>query len=549
VGDLDADGDVDAVIQRVVKSQDNRRTGVWLNVDAGDLAFQKTASQSAIMPGERLTYTIALSLSAISPIGATGIVITDEIPSALTDIYYASSGIEITPTGGISHVWQVSNLTPGTSGAITVAGSVHTGLPAGYVFTNTAIIRTDQQEPDSTTSGVAVVTILNAPPIAADDRGATDEDHILWVRAPGVLANDSDANGDPLSVFNYDRASALGVPIGILALGTYQYDPITPVIQSLDVGDIVVDTFSYTVIDCGNLTDTATVSITVTGLNDEPALTRPIPNRHAARDVRFHYTVPADTFWEPDAHDTLTYTATRDDGSPLPAWLHFSPTTRTFSGVPSAPDVGRTALCVTATDGSGASATDSFTITVDDLSVAAYALPPSRTAFCPGWNVDYVLELTNTLTITLTDLIITDTLPANTCCATAGDESTIPGLFDAQANAVVWRVARVEPGASVRVHLAGLHPYSSLNSGDVLTNTFTYTAKPLVHVGAASVGLVADRTLCGLTLTPTPTRTRTPTPTPSRTATIYPEPTATRTPTPSPTPSSAPGMWFPLIRQ
>src|SRR2546426_2108771 len=53
-------------------------------------------------------------------------------------------------------------------------------------------------------SGVATVTItvtpVNDPPVAAnDDSYTTPEDTQLTVSAPGVLANDSDVDGDTLS--------------------------------------------------------------------------------------------------------------------------------------------------------------------------------------------------------------------------------------------------------------------------------------------------------------------------------------------------------------
>src|SRR3989442_8570021 len=53
-------------------------------------------------------------------------------------------------------------------------------------------------------SGVATVTItvtpVNDAPVAAnDDNYTTPEDILLTVSAPGVLANDSDVDGDALS--------------------------------------------------------------------------------------------------------------------------------------------------------------------------------------------------------------------------------------------------------------------------------------------------------------------------------------------------------------
>ena len=56
--------------------------------------------------------------------------------------------------------------------------------------------------------------------------------------------------------------------------------------------------------------------------------------------------------------------ATLADGSPLPAWLSFDPATQTFSGTPLNDDVGALTIRVTATDTSGATATQDFTVTV-----------------------------------------------------------------------------------------------------------------------------------------------------------------------------------------
>ncbi|PYQ77359.1 MAG: hypothetical protein DMG04_00640, partial [Acidobacteria bacterium] len=43
------------------------------------------------------------------------------------------------------------------------------------------------------------VTAVNDPPLAANDSYAATEDTVLTIAAPGVLANDSDVDGDPLT--------------------------------------------------------------------------------------------------------------------------------------------------------------------------------------------------------------------------------------------------------------------------------------------------------------------------------------------------------------
>jgi len=110
------------------------------------------------------------------------------------------------------------------------------------------------------------------PPVAADDNVSTDEDTILNLTAPGLLANDSDPNGDPIQIFRPGVvASQLGAQIETFADGSFTYDPTTiPAIQSLAPGDTLTDTFTYRAQDAVLPSDPATVSVTVFGANDDP---------------------------------------------------------------------------------------------------------------------------------------------------------------------------------------------------------------------------------------------------------------------------------------
>ena len=73
----------------------------------------------------------------------------------------------------------------------------------------------------------------------------------------------SDSGGEPGSI-----AGTYGT-ITIGADGSYQYVADLDVTDALDAGDIVTDTFTYTVSDGGG-TDTADIVITITGINDAP---------------------------------------------------------------------------------------------------------------------------------------------------------------------------------------------------------------------------------------------------------------------------------------
>jgi Ca2+-binding RTX toxin-like protein len=103
--------------------------------------------------------------------------------------------------------------------------------------------------------------------------------------------------------------------------------------------------------------------------NSAPTVDNPIADQSTNEDAARAFTVPADTFSDPDA-DELTYAATLDDGSALPAWLAFDAQTQTFSGTPLQADVGAIELKVSATDGGGLSAADTFTLTVANVNDA-----------------------------------------------------------------------------------------------------------------------------------------------------------------------------------
>lgn len=116
-----------------------------------------------------------------------------------------------------------------------------------------------------------------------------------------------------------------------------------------------------------------TTDIMVVEANRPPVVASPIANQGATEDSAFSFQFDAGTFSDPDA-DTLSYSATRPDGSALPAWLSFSAGTRTFSGTPANADVGAFTVRVTARDPDLAGASDDFDITVVNVNDAPVAV-------------------------------------------------------------------------------------------------------------------------------------------------------------------------------
>ncbi len=103
-------------------------------------------------------------------------------------------------------------------------------------------------------SNVATVSItVNAPPVAANDTYTAQANTALTIGAPGVLGNDSDAEGSPLTA-----VLVAGPAHGSLTLnpnGSFTYTPASGYVGS--------DSFTYTAGDGTAVSNEATVSIAV----------------------------------------------------------------------------------------------------------------------------------------------------------------------------------------------------------------------------------------------------------------------------------------------
>ncbi|MEM1396282.1 MAG: tandem-95 repeat protein, partial [Pseudomonadota bacterium] len=114
------------------------------------------------------------------------------------------------------------------------------------------------------------ITGANDGPVAGDDAGigfTTGEDTAFTTDS--VLSNDSDVDGDTLTVSGLDTTGTLGL-VTDNGDGTFDYDP-NGAFETLGAGESAADSFSYTVSDGNGGTDTATIKVTVNG-EDEPVV-------------------------------------------------------------------------------------------------------------------------------------------------------------------------------------------------------------------------------------------------------------------------------------
>lgn len=151
----------------------------------------------------------------------------------------------------------------------------------------------------------------------------------------------------------------------------------------------------------GKISSTFNLAFDAT-VNDAPAVSVPVADGAWTGNGTKSFQVPANTYADADG-DSLTYTAEKADGSPLPSWLVFDPNTRTFSGNPPA-GVPTLALKMVAKDTNNGTTPTTFLLNVvtanDTPTVADGTLTVDENATGTGTLVANDLE-NDTLTRTI----------------------------------------------------------------------------------------------------------------------------------------------------
>ena len=167
---------------------------------------------------------------------------TPVVPGSGTIVALPSgSTVEVTSDTNAVYVagWQFASLDPGES------------APDNFTYT----ITDDESSATATVSVTVNGTQTNQVPLAVNDLFVTNIDTTLNVPASGVLANDTDDDGEPLTVSSHDSTSVNGGTVLVNADGSLDYTPPT--------GFDGNDSFTYEVTDPQGGSATATVTIDV----------------------------------------------------------------------------------------------------------------------------------------------------------------------------------------------------------------------------------------------------------------------------------------------
>ena len=297
--------------------------------------------------------------------------------------YNASTGVlSLTGTASVadyqaalrSVTYSDPNGTNPTTGPRTVSFQVNDGASSNNL--SNVVSRTVQVNP-------------NSPPVAGNVNASTDKHTAIDIN---VLASDSDPDGDTLSVASVDTAGTLG-SVSINPNGTIHYDP-NGQFNYLGQGQTATDTFTYTVTDGYHDSNSATVTVTINGVNDQPALSNieTTPLSYRAQDPAVAVTNALTVSDDDDAtisSATVSVTSGFDSGADTLSFTNQNGITGsydastgvlTLSGNATLPDYQTALRSVefSTTDSSASPAARTVSFTVTD-SVGATSSPASRT--------------------------------------------------------------------------------------------------------------------------------------------------------------------------
>lgn len=237
VGTSYSDGDLTLATEWA----DGGTAGINVQVDGTVATCSRANPSLSITPGESewvaagtsVTYTLTLTNRDSSACSSNSFTLSKGVPSGWSSVLGNSS----------------LTLAPGASASTTLSVTSSSSATDGFYTINTTATSGSYSASDAVTYVVdnPVVATNNAP-LAANDSASTNYETAVTIN---VLANDSDADGDALTLTSVSGVNGSAV---INANGSITFTPAN--------GFSGTETFSYTITD-GKSSDSATVSVNV----------------------------------------------------------------------------------------------------------------------------------------------------------------------------------------------------------------------------------------------------------------------------------------------
>ncbi|MDQ2095164.1 cadherin-like domain-containing protein, partial [Rhodalgimonas zhirmunskyi] len=238
--------------------------------------------------GTDRTFTIT-----INGVNDAPVVVTPQADQVSTDgevISLDVSGNFADPDATDVLTFSATGLPPGLSidpATGVISGTIDADASVTGPYTVVVTATDDSGTATASQSDSFVWTVGNLPPVAQDDVDSTDEDTAISRNAANgvILPNDVDTapDSDDLSVgavaglagnVGVAVAGSAGGQFTINADGSYSFDP-DGAFEDLAAGESRTTSIGYEVTDGEGGTDTAVLTVTVTGVNDAPVVVTP----------------------------------------------------------------------------------------------------------------------------------------------------------------------------------------------------------------------------------------------------------------------------------
>ncbi|RMF04944.1 MAG: DUF11 domain-containing protein, partial [Chloroflexi bacterium] len=470
-----------------------------------DLSVTKTVDNPTPASGDTVVYTINVTNNSTIT-DATGVVLTDNLPTGVTYVSDDSGGAYNTTTGE----WAIGSLISNTTVALNITATVDPAAD-GTVVTNSASVTGAETDPNAANdSASAAITVTNPPPPPEADLGvskAVDNatpasgDTIVYTvqvtnngpnDATGVVLTDTLPAG--VTWVSDDSGGAYNTTTGEWAIGSLVSNTtvalnITATVDPATHGTVVTNSANVggAETDPNTANDSASVDITVTNIADL-AVSKSVDNAappngstivytviitnngpHDATGVTVNDLLPAGVVYVSDdslgAYDSVTGDWTVGNlANGASATLNITADVTAANGTL----VTNTAAASgTETDPNAANDSASVDITVTNLPAADLGVTKTIDNAAPatGGVVKYTVTVTNNGPDTATGVVVTDTLPA-------GDVSWVSDDSNSAYNTTTgeWAVGSLGNGASATLNITAT---VNAANGAVVTNTAT----------------------------------------------------------------------------
>ena len=303
--------------------------------------------------------TVAVNIGAVNdrPVAGDDSVTTNEDTatslavlandSDIEDPSFDGSDITLEDKGDGAGNYDLANVSVASNGVLSISPKQDQNGTLSFTYT---IVDSEGLRSDPATVTVNISAVNDAP-VANDNTAQLLEDGNIEIN---LLGNDSDVDSQLNAASVAIVSQPQGGTVQVLNSGSAIYTP-----SDNFFGE---DSFSYTVADAeGLVSNTATVSITVTAVNDAPTISG-APATSVDEDNAYSFTPTANDSDE----DNLSFSIEN-----LPVWASFDSTTGSITGTPTEGQEGTYRdIVITVSDGQAEASLAAFSIVVNAVNDA-----------------------------------------------------------------------------------------------------------------------------------------------------------------------------------